>query len=245
MQHGSDVSMPMKSTGHSKQIKTILIVTLFSIAFAYIESAVVVYLRYIFHPEGFIFPLNVQLLQDSAKSVLLVEVGREAATLVLILTACWLFGVNARQRFAYFLLIFAVWDIFYYVWLKIFLDWPASIMDWDILFLIPVVWASSVLAPVLVSLLMAAAAITILYFDHIGRPLRAGAWDWIIISMATVAILVQFCIAGVNCHRPNYPAYFNWWLFTIPLLLYGGVLVRCVRRSLKSNPAACRDIRQD
>jgi len=34
------------------------IVVIFGIAFAYIEAAVVVYLREIFHPDGFTFPLT-------------------------------------------------------------------------------------------------------------------------------------------------------------------------------------------
>ncbi len=71
------------------------------------------------------------------KRLVLTEIGREAATLVLIFTAAWLFGGVPQERIAYFLIIFAVWDIFYYVWLKVLLDWPATLMDWDILFLIP------------------------------------------------------------------------------------------------------------
>jgi len=35
----------------------LLVAVIFSVAFAYIESAVVVYLRAIFHPDGFTFPL--------------------------------------------------------------------------------------------------------------------------------------------------------------------------------------------
>src|SRR5690606_3193495 len=100
------------------------------------------------------FPLEVFGVTPEARRLLLTEIGREAATLVLILTAAWLFGRSRQERVAYFLVIFAVWDVFYYVWLKVLLNWPASIMDWDILFLIPAVWASPVLYPVLVSALM-------------------------------------------------------------------------------------------
>ena len=46
----------------SEPLKTMLtrfcIVVVFGIAFAYIESAVVVYLRAIFYPDGFTFPLT-------------------------------------------------------------------------------------------------------------------------------------------------------------------------------------------
>ena len=106
-------SEPLKTT-----ITRFVIAVVFSIAFAYIESAVVVYLRVIFHPDGFTFPLsNVDTILQH-KALLLTEIGREAATIVLIFTGAWLFGRNLRQRFAYFLTIFAVWDIFYYIWLK-------------------------------------------------------------------------------------------------------------------------------
>ena len=127
------------------------VVVVFSIAFANIEASVVVYLRQIFHPEGFYFRMTLFGEGPLWRRFLFTEIGREAATMVLILTTCWLAGRNRQQRFAYFLTIFAVWDIFYYVWLKVLIDWPASIMDWDILFLIPVTWASPVLYPVLIS----------------------------------------------------------------------------------------------
>jgi len=153
----------------NKTLTRFVFVVIFSIAFAYIESAVVVYLRAIFHPDGFTFPLsNVDTILQH-KALLLTEIGREAATIVLIFTGAWLFGRNHQQRFAYFLTIFAVWDIFYYVWLKVLSawlkaipNWPESIMDWDILFLIPVAWAGPVLAPVLVSITLLVFAMTII-----------------------------------------------------------------------------------
>ena len=145
-------------------IKRFLIVFIFSIAFAYIESAVVVYLREIFYPDGFVFPLTDFGLGRLWKRLLLTEVGREFATIILIFTGAWLFGCNRRQRWAYFLIVFAIWDIFYYIWLKVLIGWPVSIMDWDILFLIPVVWASPVLAPVIVSFMLVVFAI--LRFSH-------------------------------------------------------------------------------
>jgi len=39
--------------------KTFLIVVVFGIAFGYIEAAVVVYLRQIFYPDGFTFPITI------------------------------------------------------------------------------------------------------------------------------------------------------------------------------------------
>jgi hypothetical protein len=193
-------------------LKRFLIVVIFSIAFGYIEAAVVVYLRAIFHPDGFTFPLAFAIA-PSSKHILLTEIGREAATIVIILTGSWLFSRNRQQRFAYFLTIFAVWDIFYYVWLKVILDWPASITDWDILFLIPVVWASPVLAPLLVSLTMLLFAVIILYRDFISRPLKVTGLDGLFFIAASLIVVVSFCIAGRHIGQQDFNSYFYWPLF--------------------------------
>ena len=212
-------------------LKRLLIAVAFSIAFAYIESAVVVYLRAIFYPDGFCFPLEpFAELSGQWRRLLLTEVGREAATLVLIFTAAWLFGETFQQRFAYFMVIFAVWDIFYYVWLKVLLDWPASIMEWDILFLIPVAWASPVLYPVLVSLLMLAFAAAILYRCAKGRPLRTRTTDWIVLLIGAIVIVVSFCIGGMHITEADYASYFSWPLFAVGFVIAGAACLRCVLR---------------
>jgi hypothetical protein len=200
-------------------LKRLSIVILFSVAFAYIESAVVVYLRVIFHPDGFSFPLPVFDLNPLWRRLILTEVGREAATLVIIAAGGWLFGGNRRQRWAYALVIFAVWDIFYYVWLKVLLDWPASIMDWDILFLIPMAWASPVLYPVLVSIAMFGFAVAILWRDETNRPVRLGRPVGLAVLAGCTIILVSFCIGGSHITRPDYAEYFWWPLFAAGYVL--------------------------
>jgi hypothetical protein len=200
-------------------LKRLSIAILFSVAFAYIESAVVVYLRAIFHPDGFSFPLPVFELNPLWRRLLLTEVGREAATLVIIATGGWLFGRNRRQQWAYTLVIFAIWDIFYYVWLKVLLDWPASIMDWDILFLIPVVWASPVLYPVLVSLAMFGFAVGILWRDERNQPVRLGRPAGLAVLAGCTIIVVSFCIGGLHSAGPDYAEYFWWPLFAAGYIL--------------------------
>jgi hypothetical protein len=66
-----------------------------------------------------------------------VELVREGATLVMLLTLGMLAGRTWRTRFGYSAIAFGVWDIFYYVFLKLISDWPKSVLDWDILFLLP------------------------------------------------------------------------------------------------------------
>ncbi len=122
---------------------------IFGIAMAFLESAIVIYLRKIYYPDGFHLPIRI-----IEPDVALVEIIREAATLIMLVAIGILAGKTRIQRFAFFLLCFGVWDIFYYVFLKIFLNWPASILEPDILFLIPVPWIGPVLAPVILSSVM-------------------------------------------------------------------------------------------
>jgi hypothetical protein len=206
------------------------LVVLLAIAFGYIEAAVVVYLRQIFHPDGFNFPLVSFPLTAESRSLVLVEAGREAATLALIFCAAFLSGRNRRQRVAYFMTIFAVWDIFYYVWLKVILGWPASVMDWDVLFLIPLPWAGPVLAPVLVSLLMLILAAMILYRDSADRPIRVSFWDSLGFAIAGTLIIASFCIAGRYMQSADYASHFFWPVFSAGLLGAGVMSAKCVCR---------------
>ena len=163
--------------------------------------------------------------------LLLTEVGREAATLVLILSGACLFGQNRRQRLAYFLTIFAVWDIFYYVWLKVLLDWPGSVMDWDILFLIPVAWASPVLAPLLISVVMLIFAWIILYRDDCSRPVKASVFEWFVFVLSALVVVVSFCIAGRHIAQPDFQSYFYWPVFAVGYVSAIALFARCFLKS--------------
>jgi len=142
--------------------QSLIALFLFSVAMGYLEAAVVVYLRELYYPEGFHFPL-VPLPSRIAAT----EIAREAATLVMLASAGWVTGRNRRQRTAFFLFCFAVWDIFYYIFLKALLGWPDSVFTTDILFLIPVPWTGPVLAPCIVSLTMIATALVLLRGDRL------------------------------------------------------------------------------
>ena len=88
----------------------------FSVAMGFLESAVVVYLRAIYYKEGFQFPL---IAMDTTLAI--TELLREAATLVMLVGVAALSAQSAYRRFSFFLIAFAVWDIFYYVFLKLLL----------------------------------------------------------------------------------------------------------------------------
>ena len=83
-----------------------------------------------------------------------VELVREAATLVMLVTLGVLAGRTWHAQLGYTAIAFGVWDIFYYVFLRMIGDWPRSLFDWDILFLLPLPWWGPVLAPVIIALLM-------------------------------------------------------------------------------------------
>ena len=208
--------------------KYILIwLTLFSMAMAFLESAVVVYLREIYYPQGFSFPLAVLPLK-----IALTEILRELATLIMLLAAGYLAGRQKDRWFAWFIYSFAVWDIFYYLYLKILLNWPDSWFTWDVLFLIPVIWTGPVIAPILVSLTMILLSGIILYFsDRQGRMVNSCAGSTFLIA-GSVLIFLSFVwdfstflsihySPGAFLHpeissqilRQYIPHFFNWWLF--------------------------------
>jgi len=160
---------------------------IFAIAMAYVESAVVVYLRAIFHPEGFIFPLK-----SVTDYKITVEVFREAATLIMLMTVAHIAGKTFQERFACLLLTFGVWDIFYYVWLKVLIDWPASLLDWDILFLIPLPWIGPVIAPVSIAVLMIISGILIARLSDKGTVFRPKLISLLLALAGTVLVLYSF-----------------------------------------------------
>jgi hypothetical protein len=141
--------------------KILGVMTVFSIAMGFLECAVVVYLREIHYPSGFTFPFH-----PLTGTVALTEILREAATILMLLSLGFLAGRNLRERFAWFLYAFAVWDIFYYIFLKLLIHWPESILTWDILFLIPVMWTGPIIAPLVVSATMILMSLIILHFER-------------------------------------------------------------------------------
>ena len=126
------------------------VVVVFAIGMAWVEAASVYYLR-----------VMVDRIDPYQKNPLpirgvlgQVELVREAATLVMLVTLGMLAGRTRRAQLGYTAVAFGVWDIFYYVFLRTIGDWPRSLFDWDILFLLPLPWWGPVLAPVCIALLM-------------------------------------------------------------------------------------------
>lgn len=140
---------------------------------AYLESAVVVYLRRLYginDPIQAVPPFNPQIGA--------IEFGREAATLVMLLSVGWIAGKKFTSRLGFAVFAFGIWDIFYYIWLRVFIGWPQTLLDPDLLFLIPLPRWGPVLLPVLVSLLMVfGGAILVLSEEH-KVAIRPTFADW-------------------------------------------------------------------
>lgn len=147
----------------------LVILSVFSIAFAFVEAAVVVYLRELFAANDWLGvldrtrpALNLGLITfiapESAifpdRAILKIEMWREAATLVVLAAAASLAAPALRQKLGAFLVAFSLWDLFYYVFLRLLIGWPQSLFDVDIFFLIPVAWVGPVITPVGISLLL-------------------------------------------------------------------------------------------
>src|SRR6266568_4604095 len=127
-----------------------LTVAIFAVAMAWVEAAVVFYLRRMVDRIDPYQPNPLPLIKPLGA----VELAREAATLVMLLTVGMLAGRTWRSRLGYTTVAFGVWDIFYYVFLKVMCGWPHSLFDWDILFLLPLPWWGPVLAPMSIALLL-------------------------------------------------------------------------------------------
>ncbi|MGB6065683.1 MAG: hypothetical protein WBG50_12820 [Desulfomonilaceae bacterium] len=218
-------------------MRLLFAVVLWAVAFAFVESAVVDYLRALYYPlahGGFKFPIQtveqIKALGEEHWRRLLIELGREASTLLMLATVGIVAGKNRRESWAYFMIAFGVWDIFYYLWLKLFLDWPPSIMTWDLLFLVPVPWVAPVLAPVLVSLALITSGITVLRYEGAGRPVVTCAKDWALVTGGGLTVIVSFCWDYINIMNGGYPNPFHWPLFFVGFALAAGAFVAILIR---------------
>jgi hypothetical protein len=202
--------------------RTVFALLLFGTAFGYLEAAVVTYLRALHEPArqkfypgrspSELFPLlTLDQLHSSGRDqqqTLVAEIGREAATIIMLAAVALAVARNAGEWAAAFVIAFGVWDITFYAFLKLLIDWPASLMTWDILFLIPVPWVGPVLAPVLVSAAMIAAGVL-----HLRAPVRIRPANWGGILIGAAIIVVAFAMDYRHIMTGGWPQRFNWALF--------------------------------
>lgn len=179
--------------------------TLFGIAFGFVEAAVVVYLRELYYPDGFTFPM---VLFEMRIGV--VELLRELATLLMLLAAAGLAAGSAWGRFGAFALAFGVWDLAYYAALKVVLGWPASLATWDVLFLIPGIWAGPVWSAVGIAVPLVVCGGWILRADVAGHRPSPSWSDWTAAVVSLLLLLVSFLWNHGLVSRGEVPTWFPW-----------------------------------
>lgn len=230
----------------------------FSVAMGILEAIVVVYLRELYYPAGFQFPL-----QPIPQKIFLTEILREVCTIVMLIAVAAVVTKNFYLRLSSFLFTFGLWDIFYYIGLKTFLDWPPSLTTWDILFLIPVTWTGPVLSPLISSITMISLGLLILHLHIRYGMIRTGFPACILIGFGVFLIFLTYIwdsakiileggflsdISGL-LENPEYqkrissyvPERYNWFLFALgELLIISGIFLVYKRTSTPSQPSRSR-----
>lgn len=221
-------------------------VLLFAVSMAFFETAVVVYLREIYYPGGFAFPLR-----SIDADIALTEILREAFSMLMIVSVAVLAGKQALQRFGYFLVIFAVWDIFYYVFLKLLLGWPESLLTQDVLFLIPLTWTGPVITPVINSLTMLVLGLLLVSAFALKGHAVISRLSWILLVTGSLLVLAaymqeyttymtaEFSLSQILLHPKDpgvmqrasgfVPENFPWWLYLPGVALHLIAVFKVIR----------------
>ncbi len=229
---------------------TVAGLVLFSVAFGYVEAAVVAYLRSIYLPlrthfyPGLsateLFPLlpidQLRALGPEHTARLNIELGREFATLLMLSGAAVAAARKRREWIGAFVLCFGLWDIAFYSFLKLLLGWPPSLLTWDILFLLPVPWVGPVVAPVLVSISMVASGVLWLWHEYRGTPFRMSRARWGLIIFGGLMVFGAFIFDFPNITRGGTPRAFRWDIFVL-----GEVIALLALFTATKTPAVVRE----
>jgi hypothetical protein len=204
-----------------------LTVVIFAVAMSFVESAAVVYLQRALgiNPDE-LFPLR---SADVVGSLAAIEVGREAATLVMLVAIGCLAGRGRVDRFAWTAVAFGVWDIGYYVWLWVFIGWPHGPGTWDVLFLIPTPWTGPVWAPVAVSAALIGFGLAAAYRTSAGSPPWIGRVGGVAAVMGGVIVVMSFLANGPAVLDGGLPGWFPWPVFWLGMATAAVAAVAALR----------------
>ena len=211
-----------------------LTVVIFAVAMSFMESAVVVYLqRALTITPDELFPLR---SSDVVGSLGAIEVGREAATLVMLVAVGCLAGRRWVDRLAWTAVAFGVWDIGYYVWLWVFIGWPHGPGTWDVLFLIPAPWTGPVWAPVAVSAALIGFGLAAAYGTSAGRPPRIGPAVGLAATLGGVIVVSTFLANGPAVLNGGLPGWFPWPVFWLGMATAASSAVMALRDGAGDSP---------
>jgi hypothetical protein len=210
-------------------------VVAFAIAMAYLESAVVVYLTTALGGQvGVLFPFQPAAAVGSFAAI---EVGREAATLVMIATIGILVGRSALERLAWAAVVFGTWDIAYYAWLWVFAGWPGSPSATDLLFLLPVPWVGPVWSPVVVSLALVSVGLAAAHRLDAGGRLDVDRRHWAAGLAGGAIVILSYTLAAPAVLGGGMPGPYAWPVFLLGMALAVGAAVHAFRAGSRPSEA--------
>lgn len=216
------------------QVKKFGWVGLYAIAMAYLESAVVVYLRKLYNLGD-----DLTHIPNFDPTLARIEIGREIATLFMLLAVGWIAGRTIQSKIAFAFFTFGLWDIFYYFWLWVFIGWPASPLEWDILFLVPLPWWGPVISPMLIAGLMVMGGIAAVWVEDKSWQVRPKRLEWGMVLAGMTLALVAFMWDAIGSLPLSFndfdtvkPSTFAWWLYLPGLAL----MTWAVWRTTWANP---------
>jgi hypothetical protein len=198
-------------------------VAVYAVAMAYLEAAVVVYLRALLH---------IELTHVSLGHYFNIELGREAATIAMLVAVGWVAGRELQDRLAYGAFAFGLWDIWYYIWLAVLVGWPETLFDWDILFLIPLRWWGPVLSPVLIALLLCIVGILVIVRTERRDKVEFTTARLVALALGGLLALYVFMADAIgalvrgNVGWDGRPSAFNWPLFLLAMALMAAPSLR-------------------
>jgi hypothetical protein len=240
----------MSSVAVTNRLRWWLALGVFGVAMGALEGIVVVYLRELYYPNGFSFPLA-----PMPRGIYAAEIVREFCTIFMLGGLAALAARGFLRQFAVFLWSFAIWDVVYYITLKLALDWPNSWLEWDILFLIPIPWVGPVLAPLLYCAAMCAVGWSAWRLAETGS--RLGARDIALLALSAALVMGSFMeepfrlISRVVADEPDrsrhadlvtaafqayIPQRFNWPLFGVGLFAGFAAAWRMSARAAAARP---------
>ncbi|MFQ5581855.1 MAG: hypothetical protein ACE5F3_04405 [Mariprofundaceae bacterium] len=208
-------------------MKRILVwLSVFAVAMAYFEAAIVVYLRELYYSADVLKLFPLKMLSSEH---LMIEIGREICTVVMLICIAMLVTQRFTRRFAAFCFLMGAWDIFYYVWLKTLIDWPLEWLEWDVLFLIPWAWLGPWICPAVIAFLFIVWGGRVLNsqteFSFSRRQatafLTGGALSLAALLWPAADVLFGSAAVGLTGFVPQQ---FDWWLYLPGLLLMGAGL---------------------
>jgi len=221
----------LRTTGPWPRAGLTIAVAVFALAMAYLESAVVVYLREALGVgTGDVFPIDLE--SELSGRLGWIEIGREAATLLMIGGIGWMAGRTGLERLAWAAVVFGIWDIGYYAWLWVFSGWPESLLTWDLLFLIPAPWAGPVWAPMAVSLALVGFGLAMAGRYRAGLAPTSGRWPLLGLVAGGAVVMLSFLTNAPLVLDAGTPSDFAWPIFAVGMTI-GVVSAIAVLRSAR------------